>query len=289
MKLLLKFGIILVAILGLLRPVHAQISLPFRGGEYNESEPIHVGIHFTYRMSHYVIAHKQGWEQMSAPLPGSGNVVNFKSITSHPSGHNIGVGIPIDWRINGNLNLMFSPTFYPQFSGLNMGESIRFIYGEDELIKRTRRFGNSNTSAANYDPEDDYFNFPSFDFPLHLKFRSDAKYIDSRARLGKYKLYMLAGGKYTVNVDRNKHYSGQLGGLGADQLPLIAKGGFPSWEAGAGIDLFFTFFKMSLEARFAQSFGSALDHDSPYAVGNPFMAPIERARLRSFQFSVILE
>lgn len=281
-KSLTRLGLIVVlGSLGVSKPVHGQmISLPFSGGEYNEADPIHIGIHFTYRVSHYLIAHKTGWETMSAPQPATGRNVNFESITSYPSGHNIGVGIPVDWRVNENLHLMFSPTFYPQFDGMLASEAIYFRYvGVSEPNeKRHRKIGS-----------DAELNHASFDFPLHLKFRSDEKYIDRRAGIGRYKLYMLAGGKFTTNVDNKKFYRG-LGPPGDAHLyPLISKSGFPSWEAGAGVDLFFTFFKMSLEARFAQSFGSVLDHESPHALVSPYMAPIEKARLRSFQFTIILE
>lgn len=280
MKIIWRFWIVVWVGLACAQPVRAQISTPFSGGEYHENDLLHVGIHFTYRLSYYVIAHRDGWELMSVTLPDGSSKGDFESITSYPSGNNIGVGIPVDLRLNGNLNLMFSPTFYPQFDGLNMGESIRFRYiGSDPDVKRHRQIGGG----------DDELNHASFDFPLHLKFRSDEKYLDRRASLGRYKLYMLAGGKYSTNINNNKYYRTSLDGLTPYQYPLISKSGFFSWEAGAGLDVFFTYFKMSLEARFAQSLGSVLDHDSPHAVSSLYMHPIERARLRSFQFSIFLE
>jgi len=71
--------------------------------------------------------------------------------------------------------------------------------------------------------------------------------------------------------------------------PLIVKPSFISWEAGLGVEIYFTYFKMSPELKFSQSLSSILDHHNVLAQDNQFMAPLDKAFLRNIKFSIIFQ
>ena len=96
---------------------------------------------------------------------------------------------------------------------------------------------------------------------------------------------MIAGAKYSVDITSKKK---------TDDLALSPEAKYLKnnkntlwYEAGVGFDLYFEFFKMSPEIKFAQSMKSALrDHDR---LENPYTAPIDKLFIRNFQFSLYFE
>ena len=106
------------------------------------------------------------------------------------------------------------------------------------------------------------------ELPLNLKLKSD--------RLGDVRVYMLGGLKYAFDISSHK---------GLDkETELTFKNRYFSYEAGFGLDFYFPTFKVSTELKAAYSLNDVLKHE-----GNPFDTPIEKAKLRSFTFSLIFQ
>lgn len=106
------------------------------------------------------------------------------------------------------------------------------------------------------------------ELPLNLKLKSD--------RLGDIRVYMLGGLKYAFDISSRK---------GLDKEPeLNFKNRYFSYEAGLGLDFYFSTFKFSTELKAAYSLNDVLKHE-----GNPFDTPIEKAKLRSFIVSFIVQ
>lgn len=245
--------------------------------EYNEEAAIHLGIHFNYYHSHYTFEKNQNWDNLSLTSPNPSG--QFQSIVSR-SGHGLGLGIPVDYRINDRFNLTFSPTFVVlqgSAGGAGMeieGFRLGYVYGngiEEEKLQHLQS------------------NFPAFDLPLHFKVRSEPKYFGNSVH--PYKMYLLAGGKWTRTLMKDQY--DLLDNNNLKELPLVFKKQHYSAEVGLGMDFIFTYFKLSPEIRFSQSIGNLLDtktypHLSDPTI-NPYMGALRTLGLRSFQFSLIFE
>ncbi len=111
------------------------------------------------------------------------------------------------------------------------------------------------------------------DFPLELKLKSD--------RIGDFRAYVLGGAKYSLAIGSKKDSD-----EGANPLDKAVKnvGGFGSYEAGLGCDIYFEFFKLSPEIKISNSFGNVLVQEN-----QPFSAPINRLGLHSIMFSLLFE
>lgn len=106
------------------------------------------------------------------------------------------------------------------------------------------------------------------ELPLGLKLKSE--------RMKNVRAYMLGGLKYAFDIASRKEI---------DKLKdLTYKRGYLSYEAGLGMDFYFEWFRVSPELKLSYSLKDILQHQ-----GNPFNTPIEKAKLRSFTFSLIFE
>ena len=106
------------------------------------------------------------------------------------------------------------------------------------------------------------------ELPLSLKLKSE--------RMKNVRAYMLGGLKYSFDIASRKN---------VDKLKdLTLKRNYLSYEAGLGMDFYFEWFKVSPEFKVSHSLNDILKHE-----GNPFNTPIEKAKLRSFTFSLIFE
>jgi hypothetical protein len=61
-------------------------------------------------------------------------------------------------------------------------------------------------------------------------------------------------------------------------------GGFSSYEAGLGCDIYFEFFKLSPQIKVSNSFGNILVPEN-----HPFSAPISKLSLHTVMFSLFFE
>ncbi len=69
-------------------------------------------------------------------------------------------------------------------------------------------------------------------------------------------------------------------------MELVTKRGYVSLEAGLGVALYLTYFKLTPEIKFSQSVQNVLETS---VHGNPFQTPIDQLFLRSFQVSLFFE
>ncbi len=113
------------------------------------------------------------------------------------------------------------------------------------------------------------------DLPLGLKLKSD--------RLMNFRAYMLGGLKYSINMTSAKKQNNAE--VLDERLKYINhQKSFLSYEAGAGMDFYFGFFKMSTELKVSQSFKNIILQENTM-----FSSPIEKAKLRHFTFSLFFE
>lgn len=112
----------------------------------------------------------------------------------------------------------------------------------------------------------------SVDIPLSFKLKSD--------RLGDFRAYILGGVKYTKAIGTKKN-DANLGPM--DKLVKNA-GGFSSYEAGLGCDIYFEFFKLSPQIKVSNSFGNILVPEN-----HPFSSPISKLSLHTVMFSLFFE
>ncbi|RZL69757.1 MAG: PorT family protein [Pedobacter sp.] len=113
------------------------------------------------------------------------------------------------------------------------------------------------------------------ELPVSLKLKSD--------RLMNFRAYMLGGIKYSIDIaSRKKNDNADV--LNEIDKKINNQKMFLSYEAGAGMDFYFGFFKMSTELKISQSFKDILVHENTI-----YASPIERAKLRHFTFSLFFE
>lgn len=251
----LFLSLALVLLSGCLMPSLAQRKLQRYAGGLDD-EWINFGFSFHYVHADYKIVLKENWQTPFIDPQGS-NLGSPIAISS-PFTQGVGLGLLANLRIDDNMSVRFTPNivfsnksvvyeFNPDLSG---------FYIHDDVIDQTVR--------QSY-----------VDLPLFYKYRSDRK--------NNYRGYVLAGGRYSINVVSSRRYDDT--GAAAHQKYLKTKPTYVSYEVGAGFEFYFDFFKMTPEVRWSQSLGNLLDNREP----NMFNHPIDRLRLRNFQVSLIFE
>ncbi len=122
------------------------------------------------------------------------------------------------------------------------------------------------------DPVTKQIQATSADIPLEFKLKSD--------RIQDFRMYLLGGVKYTLAVGK-----GQSDLNSALSQKLVKNvGGFGSYEAGIGCDIYFEFFKLSPEIKLSNSFGNVLMPEN-----QPFSSPISKLSLHTITFSLLFE
>lgn len=252
-----------------------RISLPF-SSVYDEDAMLLIGIQYNYVNQNYQLKLKENWQNYSIDYGDNINHLGeLKSIRSNNS-HGLSVSIPMDFRVNANLYLTFSPSFlFINNSGIEYMSKDSNI---EPIIRRTRHNIGNITGT----------NFNSFEFPLSVKLRSDEKYLKNK--FNRYRGYILAGLRYSRLIGIDKEYQGwEKQQNEAIPHPIIVKSSYPSWDIGFGADIFFPYFKLSPEIRFNQSFGNFLDTGHNLAKDNKFMAPLQKAYLRNIYVSLTFQ
>lgn len=265
--------------------------------EYDDTRALNVGIVFpTFSTSHYKIEKSNNWNRLGAQMATKGE---FSTISTK-SGFEVGVGIPIRLRLNHYLSLL-SGVYVPNLIHSNSleysnpepdGLGLKFDYlnsPSDFKMQRTVQGGVSPIGENN---------FKKWEIPVQLQLRSDYKFINENYNntLSKYRLYLVGGGKYVRHYSANNYYNNNTNEIPASNPPLIVKPDYFSLDVGLGLDLYFTYFKLSPEIRFSESLGNLLDHSKDHVLmnnltgyHNPYMNALQRLALRSVQFSIILE
>lgn len=261
------------------------ISLPF-SSFYDENAWLSLGLQYNYVNSTYRLGLKENWGNMgirNVPVNNDLRIEEFSAIQAKPS-QGMSVSIPVELRLSDNLSTTFQPTFnFLNTGGVNYSGTQINSGGEEMNVTITRNM--LHRVATNIKGE----NFNAFEFPLNLKFRSDEKVLPNK--FNRYRGYLTGGVRYTRWVDIQKSYSKMLLIEDIRDRPqnMIFKPGYYSWEVGFGAEIFFTYFRMSPEIKFIQSFGDILDHGHELTRGNAFMAPLDKTLIRNIQFSLIFQ
>jgi len=111
------------------------------------------------------------------------------------------------------------------------------------------------------------------DFPLLFKVKSD--------RISDFRAYLVGGVKYSYSIGSKLNSDAD-----ADLLDKTVKnvGGYASYEAGIGCDIYFEYFKLSPELKISNSFGNVLVPEN-----QPFSGPISKLYLHTLMFSLYFE
>jgi hypothetical protein len=109
------------------------------------------------------------------------------------------------------------------------------------------------------------------EFPLSLKFKSE--------RVNNYRMYVLGGGKYTIDMSSNKDVEVGSG----KEIIKINRNDFLT-EVGVGMDFYLEYFKLSPEIKYAFGVKNLLVNDNTI-----FSNSIERLNSKIIYFSLTFE
>lgn len=220
-----------------------------------DNEQLHFGFKFQYVASEYKIMKLKDWR---GPFPDPNDpgmpMINgeLQSISS-PVSPGFALGFVSDFRLGNNLNARFTP-------GLVFSDILADYEFNDPALSVRKKV------QATF-----------VDLPVGLKLKSD--------RVGNFRAYLIGGVKYSMDIVSKKK---------KDDSALIPSEKYlknvPNalwYEAGIGLDLYFEFFKLSPEIKFAQTTKSVLD--SRDRAQNPYISPLDKLFLRNFQFSLYFE
>ena len=222
------------------------------GGGVDEDK-FNWGYSFQYVSAEYKLWKYPSWR---LPIPNedfTGYISDsLSSISSKPTA-GFAIGFVANRKINDNLDLRSTPSLV--FSERNLIYTYYPILEPTVTVKKVQA--------------------TMIELPLSLKLKSD--------RLNNFRAYILGGLKYSIDIVSKKKNDN------ANVLDELSKNinnqkSFISYEAGAGMDFYFGFFKMSTELKVSQSFNDILLHESTI-----YASPIEKAKLRHFTFSLFFE
>lgn len=165
------------------------------------------------------------------------------------SGFNL--GIVSDFHIHKYFNLRFVPTLV--FSQRNLEFNFRTLSGENITVLQQ--------------VESTYL-----DFPLLFKYRS--------ARLNNFAAYIIAGGKYSIDLASNEDVKNE----DIDESIIKLKRNTYAAEVGIGTDFFLPYFKFALELKMSYSLDDALIHDN-----TELSNPIEKIVPKMFFLTLLFE
>ncbi|MGF1924945.1 MAG: outer membrane beta-barrel protein [Bacteroidia bacterium] len=207
------------------------------------------GYSFQYVSAEYKIWKTPGWRDKFIDATGVVSPERLKSVESQPT-PGFAIGFVGNRKITNHLDARLTPSLV--FSDR------KILYGYD--------IG---------DPIEKKISATMIDLPLGLKLKSD--------RLMNFRAYMIGGLKYSIDMASRKKQDNSV--VLDERIKFLNhQKSFLSYEAGAGMDFYFGFFKMSTEIKVSQSFKNII-----IAENTMFSNPIEKAKLRHFTFSLFFE
>ncbi|MEJ7779589.1 MAG: outer membrane beta-barrel protein [Daejeonella sp.] len=219
-----------------------------------DGETLHFGFKFQYVASEYKILKIADWKgPFIDPFNGEPMINSKLKSISSPVSPGFALGFVSDFRIGNNANLRFTP-------GLVFSDILTDYEFDDPAFSVQKKVQSTFV-----------------DLPLGFKLKSD--------RQKNFRAYIIGGAKYSIDiVSKKKKDDAAL----APEAKFLKNVPNALWyEAGLGLDLYFEFFKLSPEIKFAQTTRSVLrDNDRQE---NPYTAPIDKLFLRNFQFSLYFE
>lgn len=270
-------------------------SVLFSGGEYDDTRPFFIGITGGFTYLHYSIENSANWNTIPVEMPTANVFDNFSTITADP-GTAYSIGIPIRVRLSQRYSVSSALIWsfergHMIVDGRPSGRRLKYEYSDNENVQTfyyEREFESTKRS-----------NFNRIEIPLHFKIHSDQKFWRQKSE-HPYRIYMLGGIRVIRNLEANS-YNEEVSNFDKKaQIPLTFKPSYFMLEAGVGYDLYFPYFKTSIELRYSESSGNILDyaqynlitdalHKYPKKHFNPYMDAISKLGIRGWQFSIILE
>ncbi len=166
------------------------------------------------------------------------------------SGFNL--GIVSDYHIHKNFNVRFVPTLVFAQRNLNyifVNETLGLPYSREIPIESTY-----------------------IDFPVLFKYRS--------ARLNNFAAYIVAGGKYSLDLASNEAVKNE----DIPESIIKLKRNTTAAEVGVGTDFFLPYFKFAIELKMSYTLDDALIHDN-----TELSNPIERIAPKMFFLTFLFE
>ncbi len=172
------------------------------------------------------------------------------------------VGGLLSYRVHKLMDLRFSPSFTLTQRRLNYYWGP--VQSSSPIIPPSEQLVLKKETPANL-----------IELPVAIKIKSE--------RIKNYRFYMLGGLKYSLSVNSDRKLDNSL--LPDMEKYVNYKGNFMSFDAGAGMDFYLNYFKMSAELKYAKSFGSVLKRES----GVVFSDVLDKVYLRHISLSLIFE
>ncbi|QKJ29099.1 outer membrane beta-barrel protein [Mucilaginibacter mali] len=220
------------------------------------------GFTFQYVRTDFKIAKKPDWRSpYYDPTTGQKLTDSLNSISSKPSS-GFAIGFITRYRLTDHVEARLTP----------------MLLFADRLLRYEYNSPSANplltTRDRTVEPTilEQQVQSTVVEFPLSMKLKSD--------RLGNFRAYLLGGLKYSMLISSKKN---------ADNISPIDKvvrnvGGYASYEAGIGCDIYFEFFKLSPEIKISNSFKNMLVADN-----TPYSRPIDKLFLHTLMISLYFE
>lgn len=252
----MKHGYLLVmALLLLCKSVFAQDQVVHAWASGADQRDLSFGFTFQYLSTDFKIDKKSDWRSpFYDPSTGIKLADSLSSISSKAS-QGFGIGFVTRYRLTDHLEVRVTPTLVFADRFLEYGYAIP-----------------QTTTAGTSKLVEKQIQTTMVEFPLSMKLKSD--------RLGNFRAYILGGVKYSGLIGTKKTDAN------ASPLDKLIKnsGGFSSYEAGIGCDIYFEYFKLSPELKISNSFKNILVADN-----QPYTRPIDKLFLHTIMFSLYFE
>jgi hypothetical protein len=166
-----------------------------------------------------------------------------------------GLGIVTDLHLGDNFDLRFIPSL--------------------SFVTRELQYTFCADCKKQFPAEDTLYYFKQItstqlDFPLLVKFKS--------ARVNNYRWYMLAGMRYSFDLESNKDNTN------ATDMPIKFEKTDLAYELGLGLDFYLNYFKFSPEIKFSFGTKNMLIQDN-----TTFSSPIQSLRTKTIFISFLFE
>lgn len=225
----------------------ALAQAPAWGGGADQTD-LAFGFTFSYISSYFKIVKQPNWR---APYydPGVGHNItdSVNSITS-PANPGFAIGFLCRYRLEEHIEVRSAPSL---------------IFADRELYY---------TYATPSEDVEKSTQTTTVDLPLEIKIKSD--------RIRDFRMYVMGGIKYSLAVGRGNEQAT----LDPLQMTVKNSGGFGSYEAGLGCDIYFEYFKLSPEIKISNSLGNILIPQQ-----QPYSTPLSKLGLHTLMFSLIFE
>lgn len=228
--------------LGLLNvsPANAQRRIVTENLPNFDLRPFHFGFLLSYNTSDFFLKLKP-----NAPFTDSVLVVD------HIRQPGFNLGIVSSFNMTPNLSVRFLPTLSFQDRVLNY------------------RFKRSDGTVVSFDKP---IESTWLEFPVLLKMRSD--------RINNFAVYVLAGGKYSIDMASQKDVNQELD---EEIVVKLVKNDY-SVEVGGGADMFLPYFKFGMELKMGIGLPNLLIDDN-----TRFSRPLESLRSKTWIFTFTFE